>query len=420
MLTSSSSSPYISDPSDPNSGPSGYDDNQLIALIRFHSIDIIIGGISSFLCALTLLIFISSKQFFLHNKLLALLALADLFTSIGVLDLGLMRKGLFTTVMETSRVPIETSWTCAGKPFVYLRLLGALIPPGIVFWISIERFVAVYASDFYRKHIIKHQNIPSLAILIYTIIAVTTAYTIAWLNRNKGAVEAYCGRKVAFTKSYTTYVYLADVLGFVIALLVNCITLCRLGHLYSQRENRFEVKKQVRRIHYLLLISIMSTLTVAIPNGISLVSAWFGRLNIALSDPANWMIAAKCSVNLFIYLVLKADFRQRVYEILGCLSVDDWQDKGRVLGDTARNGGGGRNNGVNNAGFVKRRDQLPKQPNKNSNNNMHLNNLGKSITNADNLVSDSLINPKEKQKSEHVRKAWTTNSKFHFDSLDHI
>uniref|UniRef100_A0A914LBI2 Uncharacterized protein n=1 Tax=Meloidogyne incognita TaxID=6306 RepID=A0A914LBI2_MELIC len=66
-----------------------------------------------------------------------------------------MRKGLFTTVMETSRVPIETSWTCAGKPFVYLRLLGALIPPGIVFWISIERFVAVYASDFYRKHIIK-------------------------------------------------------------------------------------------------------------------------------------------------------------------------------------------------------------------------------------------------------------------------
>ncbi|CAK5082009.1 unnamed protein product [Meloidogyne enterolobii] len=155
MITSSSSSPYISDPSDPNSGPSGYDDNQLIALIRFHSIDIIIGGISSFLCALTLLIFISSKQFFLHNKLLALLALADLFTSIGVLDLGLMRKGLFTTVMETSRVPIETSWTCAGKPFVYLRLLGALIPPGIVFWISIERFVAVYASDFYRKHIIK-------------------------------------------------------------------------------------------------------------------------------------------------------------------------------------------------------------------------------------------------------------------------
>ena len=63
-------------------------------------------------------------------------------------------------------------------------------------------------------------------------------------------------------------------------LLVNCITLCRLGHLYSQRENRFEVKKQVRRIHYLLLISIMSTLTVAIPNGISLVSAWFGRVSI--------------------------------------------------------------------------------------------------------------------------------------------
>ncbi|KAF7632874.1 G_PROTEIN_RECEP_F1_2 domain-containing protein [Meloidogyne graminicola] len=390
MSFSSTPSLYNNDLTDPNSGPSGYDDNQLIALIRFHSIDII---------------------------MLTLLALADLFTSIGVLDLGLMRKALFTTVMETSRVPVETSWTCAGKPFVYLRLLGALIPPGIVFWISIERFVAVFASDFYRKHIIKHQNIPSLFIIFYTIIAVSIAYTIAWLNRNKGPVEAYCGRKVAFTKGYTTYVYLADVLGFVIALLVNCITLCRLGHLYAQRENRFEVKKQVRRIHYLLLISIMSTLTVAIPNGISLVSAWFGRLNIALSDPANWMIAAKCSVNLFIYLVLKADFRQRIYEILGCLSVDDWQDKGRVFGNTSRNVGG-----RDNEGFVKFKKflKIKKKNIANNSNVLKMNNLGKSINTTDNLASDNITNPAERQRRESARKAWTTNSQFHFESLEHI
>lgn len=315
---------------DPSTGQSHYDDNDLISLIQFHSIDIVVGTISSFICALTLLVFISSKQFLCQNKLLTQLAAADLCTSVGILALGLMRKALYTSVMETSRVPVETSWTCAGKPFVYLRLLGAVIPPGIVLWISCERFFAVYASSFYRRHITKHANIPPMVIFVYTVLAVLIAYLIAWLNRNRGAVESYCGRKNAFTKGYTTYVYVADVLGFVIALLINCITLCRLGRMYAQRENRYEVKKQLRRINYLLVISFVSTLTVAIPNGISLVSAFFGRLNIWLLDPANWMIATKCSINFFVYLLLKADFRQRVYEILGCLSVDQLHDKDRA------------------------------------------------------------------------------------------
>jgi hypothetical protein len=61
------------------------------------------------------------------------------------------------------------------------------VPALKIFFINFLKFN--YFSNF-------SQNIPSFAILLYTIIAVIVAYTIAWFNRNKGAVEAYCGRKV--------------------------------------------------------------------------------------------------------------------------------------------------------------------------------------------------------------------------------
>ncbi|KAI3408528.1 hypothetical protein GPALN_010144 [Globodera pallida] len=274
-----------------------------------------------------------------RNKLLTLLAAADLCTSLGIFVLGMMRKALYEQIMETSRIPVETAWTCAWKPFVYLRLIGALIPPCVVLWISVERFLAVFAPATYRKNISPNSHLPLIAILSYTVVAVIIAYTMSWYHRMV-PVEAYCGRKNAFTRNYTTFVYLADFFGFFIALVINCVTLCGLGRLYTQREHRFEVKRQLKRIHYLLIISLVSTLTVAIPNGISLTSAWFHRLNIALSDPANWMIAAKCSVNLFVYLLLKAGYRQRVYEILGCLSNDHRLSRRFGAGLSQHHGGG--------------------------------------------------------------------------------
>src|SRR5689334_2366922 len=35
------------------------------------------------------------------------------------------------------------------------------------------------------------------------------------------------------------------------------------------------------------------------------------------------MIAFKSSINFFVYFTLKTEFRQRLYEILGCLNVED-------------------------------------------------------------------------------------------------
>lgn len=49
-----------------------------------------------------------------------------------------------------------------------------------------------------------------------------------------------------------------------------------------------------------------------------------------LTEPAVWMIVFKSSINLFVYLLLKTEFRQRVYEIFGCLNLDESQNNERV------------------------------------------------------------------------------------------
>uniref|UniRef100_A0A915E9H6 G-protein coupled receptors family 1 profile domain-containing protein n=1 Tax=Ditylenchus dipsaci TaxID=166011 RepID=A0A915E9H6_9BILA len=307
---------------------SRYTDDELLTLIQWHTVDTFVGLIGTLICLPTLFVFISSKKFFINNKLLTLLAISDFLTCLGILMVGFMRKNMFTAAMETGRVPIESSWSCAWKPFVWLRLLGSLIPPGIVLWISVERFLAVFCPLFYRSNIKKHSSVPPIGIVVYTSIAVVVAYSIAWYNRNNpDGAPFYCGRKVSFSIVFTTYVYAADVAGFVLALVLNCLTLCKLGDLYARRKNRFEVHRQLKRIRYMVVISLISTLTVAIPNALSLSSAWFGRLDIYLSEPAVWMIAFKSSINFFVYLVLKSEFRQRVYEILGCLNGVDQEHK---------------------------------------------------------------------------------------------
>ncbi|KAL3069012.1 hypothetical protein niasHT_038279 [Heterodera trifolii] len=89
------------------------------------------------------------------TELLALLSVADLCSCLGILALGLMRKALYERIVETSQVPLETIWSCASKPFVFLRLIGVIVPPWVILWISAERFMAVLTPKIYCRHIFK-------------------------------------------------------------------------------------------------------------------------------------------------------------------------------------------------------------------------------------------------------------------------
>uniref|UniRef100_A0A183C9E4 G_PROTEIN_RECEP_F1_2 domain-containing protein n=1 Tax=Globodera pallida TaxID=36090 RepID=A0A183C9E4_GLOPA len=262
----------------------------------------------------------SSTHFLKQNKLLALLAVADLCSSLGILTLGLMRKALYERIVETSQVPLETIWSCASKPFVYLRLIGVIVPPWVVLWISSERFMAVLTPQIYCRHIFNRSRFVLPIILLYSVLSLGFVYFIAWSKRND-PVEAYCGRRKIFTKYYSIYTFLVDIFSYSIALAINCATACRLARLQSHLKSRGCIQRQVNRVHYMLIISLFATLTVTVPNALFLSSILFHKwMHFDLTDPSNWMITAKCAANFFIFLLFMEEFRVRIYEILGCIS----------------------------------------------------------------------------------------------------
>ncbi|KAL3092455.1 hypothetical protein niasHS_007664 [Heterodera schachtii] len=220
------------------------------------------GAIASLICATTVAVFFSSSHFLKLNKLLALLSVADLCSCLGILALGLMRKALYERIVETSQVPLETIWSCASKPFVFLRLIGVIVPPWVILWISAERFMAVLTPKIYCRHIFKR-------------------------------------------------------------LAINCATALRLARLRSHLKSRGHIQRQLNRVHYMLIISLFSTLTVTVPNVLFLSNILFRKwMHSDLTDPSNWMITAKCAANFFVFLLFKEEFRVRIYEILGCISRD--------------------------------------------------------------------------------------------------
>jgi hypothetical protein len=92
--------------------------------------------------------------------------------------------------------------------------------------------------------------------------------------------------------------------------------------MYSNRSNISEIHRQLRILRYVVLISLISTIAITIPNLVSLFTTFYGRTNISVSESGSWLLGIKSFINIFIYLALKTDFRDRLLDILG-LQVDE-------------------------------------------------------------------------------------------------
>ncbi|KAL3071043.1 hypothetical protein niasHT_037202 [Heterodera trifolii] len=159
-------------------------------------------------------------------------------------------------------------------------------------------------------------------ILTYAFFSLFFVYSIAWTKRNE-PVEAYCGRRKVFTKYYSIYTFMVDIFSYSIALAINCATALRLARLRSHLKSRGHIQRQLNRVHYMLVISLFSTLTVTVPNVLFLSNILLHKwMHFDLTDPSNWLITAKCAANFFVFLLFKEEFRVRIYEILGCISRD--------------------------------------------------------------------------------------------------
>ncbi|VDO86043.1 unnamed protein product [Heligmosomoides polygyrus] len=146
-------------------------------------------------------------------KLIMCLAWGDLANCLSYSLLGYYRYTLFIESLSAKMIPIETSLSCAKKPNVWFSVLVVLAfcIAGLVFSIQ---------------------------------------------NHSKGKVKFDCGRKATYTRGYARAIYFWEMSGFAIGCVLNLIAYFRTK----------EVHRLLKRIRYCLVLSVLSTVLVSIPN----------------------------------------------------------------------------------------------------------------------------------------------------------
>ncbi|PIO72668.1 hypothetical protein TELCIR_05388 [Teladorsagia circumcincta] len=77
-----------------------------------------------------------------------------------------------------------------------------------------------------------------------------------------------------------------------------------------------QAQRQAHIIRYYLLISLLSTVLVSLPNTIALFQVYVKSVSDVISKPAVWMQTINSGIHLFVYLILNRDFRNRALELV--------------------------------------------------------------------------------------------------------
>jgi hypothetical protein len=133
----------------------------------------------------------------------------------------------------------------------------------------------LFKNDIFRK------SRPCIFVLLYASTISLIAFFLAFSRRHQTAVY-YCGRKAAFTNEFSTYIYVTAIGGYVGGLILNFATFITLCKMHSHRANIKETNRQLRILRYVVLISLISTLCITIPNIFSLFTALYGRVSISV------------------------------------------------------------------------------------------------------------------------------------------
>ncbi|GMT14223.1 hypothetical protein PFISCL1PPCAC_5520, partial [Pristionchus fissidentatus] len=279
---------------------------------------IYVGAICAFANLPLLFVFLTYRPFRGRFQLLITLCCADFVNCLSIMAQGIQRSGIFIDVIATSLMPIKSPFDCVGELWLMLREVGGLWAPMIQIIMGSERILAVFKPILYNRY----YHIRSIASVLFSIFFVTAsisaAIILAWTKRET-KVPYYCGRKAAFGANYGTYIYVVNVSGYAFGFLLNLISYCRVRTFMSKTEKN----KNLARLRYYLVISVMSTILVSIPNFINLASVFFARIADEVSKAANWTTAINSGMNFFVYLALNEEFRNRCKQIVNALMGKD-------------------------------------------------------------------------------------------------
>ncbi|GMS93026.1 hypothetical protein PENTCL1PPCAC_15201, partial [Pristionchus entomophagus] len=253
-----------------------------------------------------LFVFLTYPSFRGRFQMLITLACADFVNCLGMMVQGIQRSSIFIDVIASGMMPVKSPFDCVGEAWLVLREVGGLWAPMIQIIMGSERMLAVFKPAWYNRTYTMRSVSSVLFSIFFVVVSIAAAILIAWTQR-ESKIRYYCGRKSAFTANYGTYVYIVNVCGYAIGLLLNLISYCKVRTFMSKTEKN----KNLARLRYYLVISVMSTVLVSIPNFINLASVLFDRIADEIQTASNWATCINSGMNFFVYLVLNEDFRNR-------------------------------------------------------------------------------------------------------------
>ncbi|CEF69638.1 Hypothetical protein SRAE_2000428500 [Strongyloides ratti] len=297
----------------PDGWEKNYEDNKKIEdLLIYQRINIGIGSGGIFINCVLLSALISSKYFIKHGGLIILLCIGDLANCLRVFLQGYIRSNMYTFVLAYQIHKIQTYWSCALFSCNWMGLLGSLIPHIVTLVMGIERIVALKFPVIYKKHF----N------------GMTTAFVLAYMNRNV-ITKYWCGRKASYTNIYVVYIYIMNIIGYVVCFILTVIVLyhVKLSLKLSLNKKKSVTKqkntvlndqekrdlKTYQRVKTIAIISFVSSVTISFPSFISLLSLAYKNLSVIMSDPSDWVSVFKSSINFFVYLFMNNEFKAHLF-----------------------------------------------------------------------------------------------------------
>ncbi|KAK6739080.1 hypothetical protein RB195_020889 [Necator americanus] len=269
----------------------GFDDR-----INYHIVNTVLGVACTVINFVLLAIFVGYRPFRTRYVLLIQLCVGDLIYSAAVVLTGFQRIRLYSAATHTLTLPVRTTADCASEMWLQLKLIGDLLIPVTIFWMGVERFTAISFPLFYRMNV---DGKP-----------LNQRYVL-WSRCLVGFLSSH--RKATFGEGFSTFLYISNIFCNVFSTTLNAAAYIKAR---TMTKNVHRAQRHVDIIRYYLLISVLSTVLVSLPNTIALFQVYVKSVSDAISKPSVWMQTINSGIHFFVYLALNREFRRRAFHLL--------------------------------------------------------------------------------------------------------
>uniref|UniRef100_A0A1I8ARX5 Serpentine receptor class gamma n=1 Tax=Steinernema glaseri TaxID=37863 RepID=A0A1I8ARX5_9BILA len=149
--------------------------------------------------------------------LFALMTVGDLANSLAIGLIAIDHIQIYNEALETGVFKNQTPWGCAMKPSNGLRVFGNMLPTTVQVAMAIERIMCVCFPLFYRNVYSKAEKPIAAACIFWSVAVVAAGFSISWHLGYSTLVRVECGRKATFSIPYTTFIYIFESTGYILA-----------------------------------------------------------------------------------------------------------------------------------------------------------------------------------------------------------